>query len=170
MRGFLSSVPAGDAGTLATVQAMRTLARRGAIDPVVRQQAALAVRGVPGDWGTEHASILRDWITRRTYYLADPTYTEALHEPGWQVRSILTLGNVGVDCDDVATLAAAMGLAIGLRARFVIVGFTSPNAPFRHVWTELASASRPEWVPIDPTRPVQAIARLPISRVRTVEV
>lgn len=170
MRGFLSSIPDGDAGTYATLQAMRHLARRDSLDPQMRMAASQAVRGVPGAFGTEHSRILRDWITDRTSFLADPTYAEALHAPAWQIRQILTRGVLGVDCDDVAMLAAAMGLSIGLRARFVIVGFTLPNAPFRHVWCDLASAEGGPWVTIDPTRPVQPLANLRISRALVVEV
>lgn len=171
MRASLSFLPDGDAGTAATLDRMAAMARRAALDPVIRQAAASAVRGMPGDWGTQHALILRDWMTARTAFLADPLYAEALHDPEWMVRQILTRGLVSVDCDDIAMLAAAMGLSIGLRARFVTVGFTSPNASYSHVWAELATAaSRPCWVPVDPTRPVRGLDRLPITRRHAMEV
>jgi hypothetical protein len=170
VRGFLSAIPDGDAGTYATVEAMRALARRDALTPDVRLAASAAVRGVPFDRGNVHAGILGRWIEARVYFLADPLYAEALHAPAWQIREILTRGVIGVDCDDVAMLAAAMGLSIGLRARFVLVGFNLPNAPFRHIWTELAAVQNPHWVAIDPTRPQQGLASLPISRQTIVEV
>lgn len=170
MRGYLTSIPEGDAGTYRTLDLMRAMARRASAEPVVRQAAASAVRSYPGDGGTHHARLLNRWITERTYFLPDPLYIEALHEPALLLQQILTRGTVGVDCDDVAILAAAMGLSIGLRARFLIAGFTSPNAPFRHVWTELAGVHSGVWVPVDPTRPVQALANLPVSRLHAVEV
>jgi hypothetical protein len=171
MRATLSDIPGGDAGTYATLARMAALARRDALDPLIRQAAAGAVRGMPGDFGTHHAMILRQWITARTTFLADPLYAEALFTPGWMIRHILTQGTVGVDCDDVATFAAAMGLSIGLRARFVIVGFSSPNAPYSHVWAELATAAgSPRWIPVDPTRPIRGLDRLPITRRDVVEV
>ena len=170
MRGYLTSVPDGDAGTYQTVQWMRAIVHRNAVDPVVRQTTAAAVRGVPFDRGNIHAELIRQWIEARTYFLADPTYAEALHAPEWQIRQILTRGVIGVDCDDIAMLAAAMGLAIGLQARFVIVGFTSPKAPFRHIWTELAAVRSPRWVVIDPTRPMQGLESLSVSRRLVVEV
>jgi len=164
MRGFLSQIPDGDAGAYATAQAMRELSRRAAVDPLIRQAAAGAVRDVPYDLGNHHAELIRRWIEPRVYFLADPTYAEALHAPEWSIRQILTRGTVGLDCDDVAMLAAAMGLSVGLRARFVMVGFSSPTAPFRHIWTELAAIHRPRWVPVDPTRSVQGLGRYQIGR------
>jgi transglutaminase-like putative cysteine protease len=170
LRGSYSTLPDGDAGTYATLEVMRRMARHSSSLPIVRTLATQAVRSYPGDGGNHHARLLNRWITERTYFLPDPTYSEALHEPAYLLHQILTRGNVGVDCDDVATLTAAMGLSIGLRARFVIAGFTSPNAPFRHVWAELAGARSSVWVPIDPTRPVQILASLPITRLQAVEV
>jgi transglutaminase-like putative cysteine protease len=169
MRGFLSSIPDGDAGTYATVQAMRALARRDALDPTVRMATSATVQGVPFDRGAAHAGLIRRWIEPRVYFLADPLYAEALHAPAWQIRQILTRGVIGVDCDDVAMLAAAMGLSIGLKARYVLAGFGSPQAPFRHVWTELSAVQRPQWIAIDPTRPAQGLPAT-VSRRITVEV
>lgn len=144
---------------------MQELSRRAALVPSVRQTAAAIAQGVPYDRGNVHAELIRRWIEPRVYFLADPTYAEALHAPEWSLRQILHRGTVGLDCDDVAMLAAALGLSIGLRARFVVVGFNSPQAPFRHVWTDLAALNRPKWVAIDPTRETQGLGRFYIQRV-----
>ncbi len=78
-------------------------------------------------------------------------------------------GEEHVDCDDAAILAAGLGKAVGLLARFVLVGFRSSRAPFSHVWTELRSPTGGPWVEMDVTRSVQ---RLPSreTRVRVVGV
>lgn len=170
VRGFLSPLPDGDAGTFATLRAMQELSRRAALVPMVRQTAGQLVQAVPYDKGNVHADLIRRWIEPRVYFLADPTYAEALHAPEWSLRQILTRGTVGLDCDDVAMLAAALGLSIGLRARFVAVGFNSPEAPFRHVWTDLAALNRPAWVSVDPTRDTQGLGRFDIRRVAYYEV
>lgn len=149
---------------------MQELARRAALDPLVRQTAASIVQGVPYDKGNIHAELIRRWMESRVYFLADPTYAEALHAPEWSLRQILQRGTVGLDCDDVAMLAAALGLSIGLRARFVVVGFNSPEAPFRHVWTDLAASRRPVWVTVDPTRETQGLGRFDIQRMAAYEV
>jgi hypothetical protein len=167
MQGLAVWLPRGDAGVRATVQWMRQVARLGGITPLVRHVTARLVLGAPASL---YPRLIRDWIGEHTTFLADPTHAEALHDPGWMVDQILTAGLVQVDCDDVAMLAAAMGLSIGLRARFVIVGFGSPSAPYRHVWTELADASGVRWLPVDPTRPQQSFGSLPISRRFDVEV
>lgn len=168
MRGFVTTIPDGDAGTYATVGHMARLAVEGSIAPLVRQVASRLVLGVSD--GTLQARILRDWVSERTMFLPDPAGAEALHHPAWLLGQIGRVGIVQVDCDDVALLAAAMGASIGLRARFVVVGFSSPNAPFRHVWTELADSRAPVWVAVDPTRPMQGLLNAPVSRTWVLEI
>lgn len=165
MRGVLLSLPSGDAGTRATLARMASWARSSAVHPLIRQVAARQVRSTSPDGGHEAAMRLAHWIGDHVMFLPDPSGVEALHDPVWSLREILTGGIVGLDCDDVAMLAAALGLSIGLRAQFVVVGFNSPNAPFGHVWTDLAGWSRSApWIPVDPTRPAQGLDVLPISR------
>lgn len=149
---------------------MRRLAINAAVQPAVREVGARIVLGVPGMDGTLQAKVIREWIADHVEFLRDPYGVEALHEPVVMLRAILTRGVVQVDCDDVAILAAALGRTIGLRARFVTVGFNSPTAPFRHVWTELADPRAQVWVDVDVTRPAQGLSALPISRSYVVEV
>jgi hypothetical protein len=163
-------MPGGDAGTLVTLHKMRTMARSSALDPLVRQTAVSQVAGIAGQDGPLLARVIRDFVSERTMFLNDPSVGEALFEPRWLCEQILTKGLVRCDCDDVALLTAALGLSIGLRARFVVVGFTSPKAPYRHVWAELSDPVREGWVPVDPTRSQQALSQLRISRVMVSEV
>lgn len=153
---------------MATVARMRDLARRASVHPALRQVAGRLVEGIGGSAWALQARILRDWVTDRVRFLPDPTYAETLHDPLWSLDQILTRGQVQLDCDDVAMLAAALGLSIGLRARFVVVAFLSPNAPYTHVWADLGNGR--SWVTVDPTRPLQGLAGLPISRVHYAEV
>ncbi|MGH3589542.1 MAG: transglutaminase domain-containing protein [Pseudonocardiaceae bacterium] len=113
---------------------------------------------------------MREWVEAHTEFLRDPDGAEMLHGPSWQIQTVLTQGRVYVDCDDVAMLAAALGKAIGLRARFVVVAFSSPNAPFRHVWTELSPRPTPQWVEVDVTRPAQGLPFNLITRSIALEV
>jgi transglutaminase-like putative cysteine protease len=55
------------------------------------------------------------------------------------------------DCDDVAILGAALGKAAGFPARFVLLGFGGPMAPYQHVFTEIGT--RQGWMNLDVTRP-----------------
>lgn len=154
MLGWLHQIPTGDLGTWATLRTMRALARAAAVDPVVRQTAADVALGVPG---SELPAILGAWVGDRVLFLPDPATAEALHEPGMIVRRLARRGAVALDCDDVAMLSAALGLSVGLAARFVAVGFDSPSSPLRHVWTELAHPRSRRWVAVDPTRPAQSL-------------
>ena len=136
--------------------------------PDVRLTAVRIASGLRD--GTEQAVAIRGWLEDHVSLMRDPDGVEMLHGPKWQVRTALTQGIVNVDCDDVAMLAAALGKAVGLRARFVVVGFGSPKAPFRHVWTELASPGSNVWIECDITRPSQGLPFEAIGRVLRVGV
>ncbi|MEE8177710.1 MAG: hypothetical protein V3T65_06925 [Acidobacteriota bacterium] len=60
-------------------------------------------------------------------------------------------GAAQVDCDDAAVLSAALGKAVGLKPRFVVLGFEGPTGPYRHVYTELFDGVA--WTEMDVTRP-----------------
>lgn len=173
MNGSLGFIPGGDAGTYATLSVMRQLAVNGAISPVVRRVTAALAADAGGDVWLQ-ARLIRDWIDTHTQFLADPSVAEALQLPADMVRTIEAQGFAQGDCDDVAILAAAMALTIGLRARFVVVAFgaggstgTAP-APFAHVWTELGDVQGRFWLAVDPTRP--AIGMPVVTRKVTQEV
>lgn len=55
------------------------------------------------------------------------------------------------DCDDIATLIAAMVKRMGGLVRFVAIQSEQGNPDFTHVYTEIWDGSR--WFPIDPTVP-----------------
>jgi hypothetical protein len=162
-------IPYGDAGTMTVLANMRSLARAGSLDPLVRATAAHLVMGTGKD-GSLHARLIRDFLAGYTLFLRDPTHAEALHAPRLMLDTIKARGIFQGDCDDIAILGAALGLAIGLRARYVAVGFKSPNAPFRHVWAELSDPRAPSWIELDTTRPNQPFAMSAISRRLDLEV
>jgi transglutaminase-like putative cysteine protease len=158
------TIPAGDAGTAATLGLMAQLARAGAVTPIVRQVAVAVASGAAVRDGILQADTLRNWIEDHSVFIRDPQGTELLHDPALMVRSILTSGVIHVDCDDIAILAAALGVAVGLRARFVVVGFRDPRAPFRHVWAELQDPRGGPWRELDITRPAQGLSGLAVAR------
>lgn len=55
------------------------------------------------------------------------------------------------DCDDVAMLAAALLLSIGIPARFKAVCRDPQAGHFRHVFTEYKLSDLEPWRPLDPT-------------------
>lgn len=153
MRAMVFPLPSGDAGVQVTVSTMRSLARRASVDPLVRRTAVDLVLSEPL---STHPVVIRDYLNDHTTFIPDPRHDEALHDPVYLLAQILTRGLVGIDCDDVAMLAASLGLSIGLRARYVVLAFGSaPTAPYQHVLTGLQSARGGPWVVVDPTRPAQ---------------
>ena len=162
------SIPRGDPGTLQTVAHMKRLVNESTGVPLVRSTAA-AIAVANGTKGLQQARGIRAYLDERTIFLRDPRNRELLHSPELLLQSILRQGYAAIDCDDVAILGAAVGKSIGLRARFVVVGFSSPAAPFRHVWTELADPAKPVWVDMDTTRPYQVLPAT-IGRALAIEV
>lgn len=174
MRVFSRRIPGGDLGVLVTLGTMRGYARRGMYQPDVRQLALDITTGLPGRDSRSQIFAIRNWLDTFVWFTRDPTSAELLYTPERMVKLLRDPrrgGILRIDCDDVAILAAAIGGSVGLRSRFVVVGFLSPSAPFRHVWTELAA---PEgaggWLDMDVTRGAQAINPANISRRMIVQV
>lgn len=161
-------LPSSDLGTYLTLAQMRAMVYREFMLPIVRLTATHIVAGIGGKDGVEQAHLIREFLETHTEFLRDPDGVEMLHGPKWQLEQIRQRGIVQVDCDDVAMLAAALGKAVGLRARFITVGFGNPKAPYRHVWTELGP--RGVWVEMDVTRPVQGLPFGYIARTFTLDV
>lgn len=159
-------IPDGDAGTLATVEHMRALVNDRCAHPRIRD---LALR-IIGNAALPQQQIerIRSWLRTHVRFVPDPDVTELLHDPVLLAEWIERDGRVGVDCDDVAMLGAALGKAIGIPARFVVVGFYQPNAAFGHVWTELFDGY--SWRELDTTRANQGIEDGRISRRLTIDV
>jgi hypothetical protein len=152
---MLSSLPlpASDIGTYFTIATMRAMVYAEFLTPAVRLTASDIVGGIGGKDGVSQAHAIRGWLDEHTEFLRDPDGVEMLHGPAWQVNQIRRNGIVRLDCDDVAMLAAALGKAIGLRARFVVIGF---GGAYRHVFTELSPRGNPPvWVDMDTTRESQ---------------
>ncbi len=157
-------LPKGDIGTYITLGLMRSRVLADMALPGVRHLAITIASGAGSKDGTAQALAIRDYVESHTQFLRDPDGAEMLHSPRWQVQRLLTGNLVYVDCDDVAMLAACLGKSVGLKARFIVVGFVSPNAPYRHVWTELRSPTGGPWVECDVTRPSQGLSGLAITR------
>jgi hypothetical protein len=119
--------------------------------PLVRETAAAIARGTGTDAELQ-VRRLRAWLTRHVGFLRDPYQTEALHTPIGMLTLLGARGYLEVDCDDVAILGAALGMAIGLRARFILLG---RDGGYEHVWAELADPNTDDWRELDITRPQQ---------------
>lgn len=138
-----------DSGPRGTRQTLRLMARlvRDAVrtQPAVRSTAADITAFIPGQAFREEARTLFEFVRDRIRYLGDVNGVETVQAPN------VTLDVMHGDCDDKATLLAAMLESIGHPARFVAVGFHNPGE-FEHVYVE--SRIGAEWVPMDTTMPV----------------
>ena len=158
----------GDLGSVQVLNRMRRLVNAALVDPVVVGQAKrIALTCPPANEGCI-AGALRDWLDERFRFVRDPRGVELLHEPRLMVQTIARTGTFAGDCDDAAVLGAALGKAVGLRARFWAVGFKR-GGPLVHV---IADVRTPRgWADLDVTRPSQFVGRVPVfARVVTVGV
>jgi len=98
------------------------------------------------------------WLSRRFRFVADPIGVELLRDPAEAIRSAVKNGYTQGDCDEAAMLAASLGMANGIPARFRALSFT-PNGPYTHVIADLFAGG--EWVPLDITKPQGMIVPAP---------
>lgn len=136
-------------GEMYTVGEMRRRVACAAADPGFRGAAErIAGGGAPAS----RARRIREWLGRTVLFQPDPPGWELLHHPRAMIEDAAAGGRVTGDCDDVATLGAALGAAVGLPARFVLLAFTG-DGPWEHVYADLWTGAR--WAELDTTRPVQ---------------
>lgn len=83
------------------------------------------------------------YVRDRVRYVRDIRYCETIQTP------VVTLQLMAGDCDDKATLSAALLMAIGNTCRFVAV---DQGKGFCHVWTQVLMDGK--WVNIETTEPV----------------
>ena len=122
----------GEQGVLETLQKMVTLTNRSVLDPVIRDQAALAISGCPRGFKACQAQAILQWAHRKVRYVADPASYELLHDPRLMARCVAMGKFVYGDCDDLSMYMAAMLKSVGLHPVFRAVGYN--NRPFSHVY------------------------------------
>ncbi len=135
-----------------TLQRMRRLVNVSLADPLVIETARGIVEGagLQGRDETGKYLAIRDWLDEHLSFLPDPLGVELLSTPRYMLTRIRQAQYVSGDCDDAAILGAALGKAVGLRAKFRALGFVSPRRPFQHVYTLLLVHGR--WANLDTTR------------------
>lgn len=140
----LRGLPSGVRGVKKTLRYMREYAAQAQLSPVVRQLAVAIVGGVPGkDWVRE-LSAVQSWVRGNVRYTRDVVSAETLQAPEVTVE----LGHG--DCDDQATLVAALVGSIGFPWRFVAIGSVGD---YEHVFCE-AQLPTGEWVSVETTESV----------------
>lgn len=139
-----TSLPIGNGlgGMLDTVRVMRQLARQGSRSMRVRAAATQVVYMQPERSDVHEVQSIFDYVRDHIRYIRDPLFYEAVATPD----QVLSLGYG--DCDDKATLLAAMLESVGYLSRFVVTGYNDPETP-EHVYLQVLI--RGQWIDADPT-------------------
>lgn len=137
----LKQIPSGDSGAIATVRIMRDLAKASVRNPdqIVRTQARQLLADLPPRKFVAEVKALHAFVRDQIRYLKDPVGVELVQTP----EKTLEYGQG--DCDDKATLLAALLESAGHPARFVAIGLN--GGPFSHVLVETQVG--PRWVPLE---------------------
>lgn len=124
------------------VEWMRRFAHKGKTDLRVRRLVEVECADLePGDYASE-AWAIYGWVHANVRYMQDIQGVEFVKEPWATVQSR------SGDCDDIATLIAAMLMTSGKRAVFSLVGYDGSPLP-SHVYCNVVTP-RGHLVPLDP--------------------
>ena len=139
-------LPAGDAGTRATVQLMKQKAEgpEGAEHPGVRDFALRAVQGCPAR---------DDWAQAEALYHAVKKHVEFRGERAETLQTPwLTLQWGAGDCDDFTSLLVACLLSLGIPANIETIAY-GPVRDYRHVYALVGvrNGGKVTWRALDPT-------------------
>lgn len=152
-------------GTPQTLKLMRdyALGPEGEQSFVVRQHAESIVRQIPPKDYLSEILAVHAWTTSPIFrYTNDALHVEQVKSPLRILSEVERTGRTLVDCDDVATLIAALCLTLGRRCQFVVVGFGASGA-YTHVFTRVHEPKSGEWIVLDPvagTRDAEMTSRI----------
>lgn len=153
---YLGSLPPGVDGIKATLKWMVRLARAGKVDTGVNTLAKQLTQHLRGKDYAGEVRVLQHFVRDRIRYVRDARDVETVQTP----QRTLEVGSG--DCDDKATLLAALLETIGHRTRFLAMGFDGESYSHVIVETKLARTwlpletilpgKEPGWSPANPTR------------------
>lgn len=142
----LAQIPDGLPGVAATLRAMSQFTKDGKKNMFVRQTALRQIAGCAQKDYACYVEKLHAFVRDSIQYVQDVSEVETLATPQ------KTLEFAAGDCDDKATLLAAMLESIGFKTRFVAIGF-EPGI-YSHVYAEVLLGTR--WIALETTEPVDA--------------
>lgn len=138
---FLAEIPPGTDGIEATLALMQRVVAEYKWQPEVVGLAREIVAAVPAKSYAQEARALFDFVRANVRYTRDVEGLEYVQAPD------ITLEVGHGDCDDHATLLAALLAATGHKTRFVAAGFNGGD--LEHVWVETLIGDR--WFAADTT-------------------
>jgi len=124
---------------------MRELTLKAVEAPITRE-TALSLWTRAGEDVRRYGAAVRLWVSQHVRFVLE--FPEQLHAPDWMLEQIRAHKPVFGDCDDMAMLAAALLLSLGIPVRFAAVK-PAGDPDYIHVFTELFDAGT--WYMLDPT-------------------
>jgi len=147
----------GDDGTAKTIAAMQGLVDDALADPITRPRLDRIAAGLPRSNPYDFGAGLYTWCRSYIEFQRDPTHQELIRHPADTLDLIRYKGRALVDCEDLATTAAAIAAAGAQRPVFITVG---RGSRFQHVFWGLLKISsnspihgpprRADVIPFDP--------------------
>lgn len=143
------TIPQGDRGAYSTLRIMKRLVHEAMKDVPVLDKAKEVIRPAGGKDRRAQAHEIGSWMKSSLRFVRDPYGVETIHTPLFMLDRIRQAGMFEADCDDYAVLSASLAKAVGLRTKFVILGFLDKGAPWSHVYTIAETPGG--WFPFDHT-------------------
>lgn len=159
-------------GAPQTVDVMRRAALSSQSHLVVRRLAEYICQQVDSkDYSSEYIA-LYNFSLQRCRYMRDPRTVELVKAPYVIAEEIFGGGRPSIDCDDYASLLAALVLAVGGTARFVTVAFKNAffngQRQYSHVFVQALEPRTGQWIILDPVAAEKT--REMVSRVKAAAV
>lgn len=129
---FTRQLGNGDTGIMTTLWAMRAM-----VDDAIQEGTAVPAlaRQIVKQAGYLDSAQLRavfDYLVKHVRFVADPQGVESVRHPDQMLNEIFRTGTAAGDCDDLATLGAALLRAMGFAACLVVVSARA-SGEFHHV-------------------------------------
>jgi len=136
--------------------------KRGEQSTLVRGMKDHIIRNVqPKDYLSEILAV-RNFVHEKCKYSNDALGVEQVQDPERICDQIIKYGTAVCDCDDIATLMAALCRQLGRETEFVIVGFGAPGS-YSHVFVRVREPKTGSWIVLDPvagTNEASTLARV----------
>ena len=154
-------------GTPQTVRVMIAAAKgsRGERSMAVRRVAEMICAQIRAKAYADEALGIYYWVVRSTRYTHDPKHVEMVRDPTASLEEIQSRGVALLDCDDLATLLAALCMSVGMRCWFCTVDFRPcAGDSFSHVFCVAEDPKSKTRIVLDPVAGPKTASML--SRVR----
>lgn len=140
---------------------------RGEQSTLVRGMKDHIIRWVqPKDYLSEILAV-RNFVHEKCKYSNDALGVEQVQDPERICDQIIKYGTAVCDCDDIATIMAALFRQLGRETEFVIVGFGRAGS-YSHVFVRVKEPKSGKWIVCDPVAGTNEAAML--HRVTTYQI